>query len=141
MKKEGIKHKRLLVEKLRYITVTDDDRQKFKEGQEKIKWGLSKGMRLVFIDTTFVTCNTIKKKSFNKPYEYHKLLQEDLVTKKIAVMMAVSAKYGVEGYLITKKNVNSEIFCQLLSQIEKHGTWCLCILDNWKVHTSNFTSH
>lgn len=64
-------------------------------------------MSLVFIDTTFFTYTTIKKRSFNMPYTNHKLKHEDLLTKKVAVIMAVSAKYGVESYVMTSKSVNS----------------------------------
>lgn len=46
-------------------------------------------MRLVYLDESYITLNTIKKMSFNKAYTNHTILKEDFLTKRIGVVMAV----------------------------------------------------
>jgi hypothetical protein len=54
--------------------------------------------------------------------------------------MAVSSKYGVEAYHITDGRVDSRVFCRILPSIADRGSWCLCVMDNWRVHSSKFTT-
>jgi transposase len=36
--------------------------------------------------------------------------------------------------------VNSKVFCRIMPSIADRGTWCLCVMDNWSVHKSKYTS-
>ena len=47
--------------------------------------------------------------------------------------------YGVEGYIMTRENVNGPIFCRIFKEIVQQGKDCVILLDNVSYHFSKYT--
>lgn len=48
------------------------------------------GMRVVWIDQMYFTNKSVLKKTFNAAYTNHTVTDEELATKKVSLIMAVS---------------------------------------------------
>ena len=55
------------------------------------------------------------------------------------LIAAVSADYGLEGYVLTRENVNSDIFCRIFNEVKQQGDDCVILLDNVSYLYSKFT--
>jgi transposase len=99
----------------------------------------SKGKRVVFVDDSFFTYKTLQQTAYM--LKKQQLLVDERITRtdRIALVAAVSEENGLEAFVITKENCNSEVFCRLLPGILEHGADAVLLADNVSFHLSRFT--
>ena len=111
----------------------------FLKSQSQIYCSQNENRRVIFVDESTFTSATISTRAFavKGQHCFHPYDQKDF--RRVHLIAAVSAERGLEGWLTSKKPVNSEAFVQILDKIcQPTSTFCL-LGDNSTWHTSRFT--
>jgi hypothetical protein len=69
----------------------------------------------------------------------HCLQAQSPARRTVNVLIAVSEQFGLEGMLIFETPIKSEMFVQILNQVDCHGQDYCIVLDNCSVHKSKYT--
>jgi hypothetical protein len=94
------------------------------------------GRRVVFVDECLFCWNTIATTAFiekRRNVTFDKGLAQ---TKRLTLIMAVSAEDGVVAFTHTQENVNSEIYVELLRLVAERIPRTAVLVDNISFHRS-----
>lgn len=110
----GVKHKLLQsTYKIREDRITEFQK-KFVNAKMQIIKAQQRGDRIIFVDESKFSANTVIKKGFAHKYQSCEppfIIQKPQV---VNLIVGISFENGLEGYLMTKKEVNSTIFLKIL---------------------------
>ena len=73
--------------------------------------------KLIFLDETMFTFSTFSSKGWSKHRSRIKIVDSDLNIKTMAMISAISADSGVEGYLIHPKSIKIEQFVEFVNKL------------------------
>ena len=91
---------------------------------------------MIFLDESKFSANTVLKKGFATKYlNCHPpyIINHPTVVNLIA---GISVKNGLEGFILTRREVNSTEFLKILQQFDKNGSNYVLFGDNASYHRS-----
>jgi transposase len=62
----------------------------------------------------------------------------DAMTTRVALVAAISADRGLEGFFTTTGSMDGPAFCQILPHIDHHGPGAVVLMDNVAYHKSGY---
>ena len=107
--------------------------------RKQIERARKDGYRIVYIDETMFTRQSIPKKEYSLPHENLTIDKQLVNEKTLAVLAGISKEKGIETYMIFENSVNIPKFKEYLLKLRsENGDEKICIfLDNLTTHTSN----
>ena len=94
------------------------------------------GQKIIFLDETVFTFSTFRSKAWSSHLNRVKVVDSDLTIETMAMISAISAENGLEGYLIHPKSIKTEQFVAFVKELSaRHaGEPFSLFLDNLTVH-------
>ena len=135
----GIKKKRIKYSKKVTEESQEEHRKETKKMVRQLERARKDGYRVVYIDETMFTRQSIPKKEYCLPHENVTVDKHKVNEKTLAVLAGVSKEKGMETYMIFENSVNVPKFREYLQKLRNdNGDDRICIfLDNLTAHTSN----
>jgi hypothetical protein len=107
----------------------------------EIRFALSDGFRLVYLDEMMVTKRSLPKSEWSKKNQNFQLDLSKIDTSAVATLCAVSREFGVDLIMTFEKSVDRSKFMIFLQALrDKYWTDNIhIVMDNLSVHTSKIT--
>ena len=92
--------------------------------------------KIIFLDETVFTFSTFSSKAWSAHRDRVKVVDSDLKIETMAMVSAISAESGLEGFMLHPRSIKTEQFVDFVKELsEKHsGQPFSLFLDNLTVH-------